>query len=344
MQTHQKRLSVSMDLARILIRYASDHGVDGLKLWEGTGLSPRLLENGETRLSIQRFDALWRAVEKGTRDAHFGVKLGPALKNYAGGHLLYAVLMNSPTVASALEKFCRYHAIMSDVVQPRLIDTVTPPRIILEAPHPGITLSIGHHAFIFSLFASTIHHLTGCRGNILEVRFSGPPPDDFDVYRRVFDCPLKFGRTTNELLIAKNSLDQMVFLANPTLLSGLETMALKHVESVSAVNSVSDKTARAIRRVLIKGEKPFIRQVAKNLGMSTRLLQQKLRNEQTGFREILDRERMETAITLLKDNHNTIVDIAFLLGFSEQSSFTHAFQKWTGKTPGQFRKDADLNA
>jgi AraC-like DNA-binding protein len=48
--------------------------------------------------------------------------------------------------------------------------------------------------------------------------------------------------------------------------------------------------------------------------------------------------RIEKAIELLKDPKNSLADIAYLTGFSDQSHFTRIFKKFTGKNPSEFRK------
>jgi len=330
--------SVSIDLARILIRYASDRGFDGLKIWQDAGLDRHLFQSGDARLSARHFDVLWRAAEHEIGDDDFGLRLGRAFKDYAGGHLLYAVLMNSPTVEKALGKFCRYHCILSNVVHPRLIDTGKTPKITLDTSYPKVMLGRGQEAFILSLFAAIIDKLTGSRDNITEVRFSHPPPENIDFYHRIFECPMKFHSRESALLVARSAMDKSVFLANPELLSKLEIMALRHAGQLSIENTVRYKVALVLSRILANGDKPSIGAIAKALALSTRLLQQKLKNEQTSYRELLSQVRKETAIRLLEDRENTITDITFILGFSEQSSFTHAFLRWTGTTPGQYRK------
>jgi AraC-like DNA-binding protein len=49
--------------------------------------------------------------------------------------------------------------------------------------------------------------------------------------------------------------------------------------------------------------------------------------------------RRELAEGLLRDQHHSLAEIAFLTGFAEQSSFTRAFKRWVGKTPASYRKD-----
>ena len=49
--------------------------------------------------------------------------------------------------------------------------------------------------------------------------------------------------------------------------------------------------------------------------------------------------RRALAEGLLRDENHSLAEIAFLTGFSEQSSFTRAFKRWVGTTPASYRKD-----
>ena len=77
--------------------------------------------------------------------------------------------------------------------------------------------------------------------------------------------------------------------------------------------------------------------VAGKLAMSPRNLQLKLKEEGTTYQEVLDDLRKKIALDNLKEPGASIGDLAFLLGYSDQSAFNHAFKRWTGKTPRQFR-------
>ena len=77
--------------------------------------------------------------------------------------------------------------------------------------------------------------------------------------------------------------------------------------------------------------------VARHLGMSARTLSRKLREEGVVFTTILDEARMALARSYLAERDLLISEIAWLLGYREVSSFTHAFRRWTGMTPQQFR-------
>ena len=78
-------------------------------------------------------------------------------------------------------------------------------------------------------------------------------------------------------------------------------------------------------------------EVARRLGMSLRTLSRKLGEEGTSFAEILDQLRAALAKRYLHDETLPVSEIAWLLGYREVSSLTHAFKRWTGTTPRRFR-------
>ena len=66
-------------------------------------------------------------------------------------------------------------------------------------------------------------------------------------------------------------------------------------------------------------------------------LSRKLRDENVAFSEVLEETRAALARRYLAERDLPVSEIAWLLGYGEVSSFTHAFKRWTGMTPRQFR-------
>jgi AraC-like DNA-binding protein len=87
----------------------------------------------------------------------------------------------------------------------------------------------------------------------------------------------------------------------------------------------------------LKGEEPKLTGIARNLGMSERSIQMKLKEEGFTFRQLLEDIRKEIAISHLCGYQSSTTDIAYLLGFSEPSVFSRSFKKWTGYSPGAYR-------
>ncbi|MBN1261679.1 MAG: helix-turn-helix transcriptional regulator, partial [Anaerolineae bacterium] len=105
-----------------------------------------------------------------------------------------------------------------------------------------------------------------------------------------------------------------------------------------APDTWTDKVAGRISAMLVRGEKPCIANVAQELAISVRHLQNQLQREGMTYRLLLERLRKEAALTYLEDSGVPICDVAFLLGFADQSVFNHAFKRWTGISPGVYRR------
>jgi AraC-like DNA-binding protein len=80
--------------------------------------------------------------------------------------------------------------------------------------------------------------------------------------------------------------------------------------------------------------------IAAGLGLSPRTLQRKLQEAGASFQQVLDAARHALAQDYLRQRGLSLADIAFLLGYQEQSAFTHAFREWSGMNPGAWRERA----
>jgi AraC-like DNA-binding protein len=78
--------------------------------------------------------------------------------------------------------------------------------------------------------------------------------------------------------------------------------------------------------------------IARDLNLSPRTLQRKLSDANTSFQQLLDQTRQALAQGYLLRPDLSLADIAFLLGYQDQSAFNHAFREWTGGSPGSYRE------
>jgi AraC-like DNA-binding protein len=88
---------------------------------------------------------------------------------------------------------------------------------------------------------------------------------------------------------------------------------------------------------LLPHGKARIDEVARRLGVSQRTLARQLSSEGLTFTEVLEKLRADLASHYLSDRGLSISQIAWLLGYQEVSAFSHAFKRWTGKTPRDVR-------
>jgi AraC-like DNA-binding protein len=105
------------------------------------------------------------------------------------------------------------------------------------------------------------------------------------------------------------------------------------------VSQLRTRVENAISSLLPQG-RVVVDAVARSLGMSKRTLARKLSDEGLNFTEVLQQLRRDMAVRYLDDPKLHISKIAWLLGFTEVSAFTHAFKRWTGKAPSRMRSTA----
>ncbi len=98
-----------------------------------------------------------------------------------------------------------------------------------------------------------------------------------------------------------------------------------------------EQLRREIARVLVKGESG-IEQLARSTGMSVRTLQRRLKEAGVSYSDLQDGVRKTLALNLLENETLGLGEIAFSLGYSEVSAFNHAFRRWVGQSPGDYRR------
>ena len=83
---------------------------------------------------------------------------------------------------------------------------------------------------------------------------------------------------------------------------------------------------------------PGIDAIAATLGLNTRSVQRRLKDEHTTYRELRDSFRRTTACKLLANPRVPIKEIAFLLGYQDLGAFYRAFRRWEDDSPMDYRK------
>ena len=116
------------------------------------------------------------------------------------------------------------------------------------------------------------------------------------------------------------------------MLPGLEA-ALKERKGGSTLPE-EVKTALGRR---MRGERPTLDKIAREIGMSPRTLQHRLQEVGTSYQDLLDEARRASARRLLAETDLEAGEVAFLLGFEELNSFTREFRSWEGTPPSQWR-------
>jgi AraC-like DNA-binding protein len=78
-------------------------------------------------------------------------------------------------------------------------------------------------------------------------------------------------------------------------------------------------------------------EIARRLGVGQRTFARRLSLEGLTFTDLLRSLKFDLAIRYLADRDLSISQVAWLLGYQEVANFSHAFKRWSGKTPREAR-------
>lgn len=171
----------------------------------------------------------------------------------------------------------------------------------------------------------------------LEVLVQHPAPISTATHAGYFGCPIRFGADRDALLFSRETLEQPNILGD----EGISRYLISHLDAeLSEIAEVAPLVARAkdaIAQALNEGA-PKMADIARGLGLSARSFHRRLSEHGMSFQTLTEDTRRDLAEGLLRDERHSLAEIAFLTGFSEQSSFTRAFKRWVGTTPASYRK------
>jgi AraC-like DNA-binding protein len=155
-------------------------------------------------------------------------------------------------------------------------------------------------------------------------------------FRKFFGCEVGFGSSTDEIAFLSTVRPMPLASAdsflNALLIAQCEQIRFSRLQPPELRISVENEIVALLPHG--KAQAPAL---ARKLGMSQRTLARRLASEGLSFTAILDELRRDLAKHYLSEVGVPITTIAWLLGYQEVSAFTHAFKRWTGKTPKQMR-------
>ncbi len=90
------------------------------------------------------------------------------------------------------------------------------------------------------------------------------------------------------------------------------------------------------------GVRPLNNEIAAGIcGLSEQQLSRKLRKEGTSLGKLIAELKCEHAEMLLSQQKASVAEVAEVLGYSDATSFAHAFRGWTGKAPSDLKKQRE---
>lgn len=314
--------------------------VTPIALLEPLGLREEDLLAPDARVTVEDFVALVERARALTGEPGLGYYLGVQMRVSAHGYLGFAA-MTSATLREAIELAARFAPTRSTAMALRVQESERTAAVVLEERADfGSARDVLVSALMVGLWkignALTERTLEGTAD------FAYAEPEYFTRFAHLAPR-VRFGQPANRLVFDRALLDTPIPMADPAAqrlareqcerelaaLGGGGGLVERVRAMIAAATPASDDEARALGT--LEG-------VARALHVSPRTLKRRLAAEGAAYSAILAQVQRDAALLLLRDPERSVEQVAESLGYSDVANFTRAFRRWTGVTPGAYRR------
>lgn len=326
-------------IARLAYARAKAAGVDVGPLLRGAHVTVAQIEDPDFHLKVRDQIHFLNLTAEALHDEYLGFHLAqiPDLREFG---LLYYVLSSADTLADAFSRVARYSSILNEGVALTYVEAQD---IVLSSRYVGVHRHPDRHQIEFLLTALLRmgRQLSGLRIFPKLVTVAHFRAEHSRELREYFGDHVQFGAVADEMIFQKKIGQLPVVTADPYL----HKLLIAYCEEALSKKPLrrgmfQSNVVNAIVPLLPHG-KAHADEIAKRLGIGQRTFARRLSSEGLTFSGLLERLRLDLANRYLLDKNLSISQIAWLLGYREVSGFSHAFKRWSGKTPRAARTTAE---
>ena len=319
-----------------LLRALGARGIDGAALAGEAGIAPQALADPDRRVPLAASTRLWRAAVEATRDPALGIEVSRFVRATTF-HALGQAFLASPTLREALGRIARFSHVTADIALARAEPTADGGFALTITWRPGADPPAFEavDAVLASIVRSARFMLDRSVAPV-GMRVERPTPSSAaQQFTEFFGCPIDYAATDNTLVFDAATAGRPVPAGNPRLAQAGDAVLAAYLADRSQT-TVTDSVRETVVRLLPSGD-PTVEAVARAVHTSPRTLQRRLGEEGTNFRAVRDDARCELARAYLSAGDHSVLQLTYLLGFSEPAAFSRAFKRWTGVTPSAYR-------
>ena len=316
-----------------------EYGIDPEPLYEKAGIPLSKLNDSRERIPLSNIRTLWDLALEATGDDTIGLKVGKYAKPtdfYAFGYSWLA----SSNLLGGMRRLSRYYHLMStSSVELSIVETADSyalsaifPDESKSPPKQGIDCGMTAILALCDIVAEK-------RICPIRVELTCPATVHPDAYREALRAPIKFDAEIGTFHFDKETMLAPLRHGTPDIAKATDKIAEQYIETLDPA-----KVASQVRRLLIDmlpSGNVDQELVSNRLNRSTSTLQRQLQSEGVSYRDVLESTQRGLAETYLQEKRHSHAQIAYLLGFSEQSNFSRAFKRWTSMSPRQYQESRD---
>lgn len=320
------------------ISLCAQYGISPDLVSRRAGLLPQLLTDPQAVVTVAQLDALICAIQDELKDPAFGVHLGEFIRVDLL-QLVGTLVVTAPTPREALGQFIRFKKLVHPVGELLLQEDDRVARLIFrEGGGEGISGRFRYAEMYFAAIICIARSLVrrDIRVYRVDFRHDGGAWRD-ELVRALGTTDIRFNAEENIACFERDLLDEPLPGHFPEYHRQIEQLAARRLAELPD----GGDTAAAVLRFLeeqIGRRVVGMEDVAKHLDVTLRTLQRRLKDENTTYAALRDSVRYRYAQKYLRDPGMDMESIAAALGFSETANFYPAFKRWSGMSPGEFRR------
>jgi len=321
-----------------LAQVAAEAGIAIDVVLAGTGLGAAQLSDPQIKTSVRQLVAASRNVVQAGAPADTGMEAGSRMHISSYGMYGYALLCCA-TLRDVTQLAVKYHRLATPTVGMSFreedgeavwsFDSI----VGLDVDDPLYRFFV---EFQFGIHTTLGKDLMGPVFKLSHVRARYAAPADRTPYRQHLRCKAEFEQPVNELRFAVELLDQHPTYHNPITVAMVSEVCERLLEEARRDAGVGAQVSRLLMEV--PGRFDDMETLARKLNTTSRTLRRRLHLEGTSYQDLLAEVRCNLAKEYLRSTRMTTEDIAETLGFSDAANFRHAFRRWTGRNPSDFRR------
>ncbi len=309
-------------------------GVDAMEVIEAVGIDPAGVINPDRRISVTSMQALLRACVEQTEDEAFGLLAAEQLQPQVL-HGLGLAWLASDTVYDGLKRTVRFGKLMATAVDLRLEEeedyvhlTIGGTIEVDDFVHAGRDFAVG---MITRMCRLTLGEFLAP----VRIEMERPTPQKPERWEYLLSSRVLFDCETTRITWSRADIMEPLATGDPLLARVNDEQTENYLNSFLSQSTSREVVGKIVEK--LPDGPPNQQQIADAMHVSNRTLQRKLKEEGTSFMDLLQDTRLQLARKYLNHPSRSVVETAYLLGFSEPSTFSRAFKRWTGLAPADYR-------
>ena len=335
----QKKYSVAVHYMRLLFDYLQRKNYPVSQFLAEINLAPDLFDRPNDRVDFQTFNQACHLLQDKFKQPNLGITLGQLVTTgHLGPHGF--ALMTCANAREVMQQNIHYSALTidagSNIFERHGKEYIRYWKSNLSGDQPLGKLQDELHQASYVTLSRQLFNRQDL--SPLWVSFQHEQPEDISEYNALFRCPLIFNAKDTAIGFHEDFLDYPLPSSNESVhlvMSDLRQQLLKQLG-----NHLEPSWLAVARKAIIEsfqlGGLTF-EELAQQTDFTVDELKTEMLRHNLNFRYFVDEIRQSLAMSYVRNPQLSLVEIAFLIGFSEQSAFQRAFKRWTGKTPKEYR-------